>query len=78
MGQYKSNNQTLEKEWNGWKIKQTKSCARHKTVYRKMKTRKEFLELQRRKIFEQENEQIMLAVHRQELQEMLRLAEYGY
>jgi hypothetical protein len=43
-----------------------------------MKTRKEFLELQRRKIFEQENEQIMLAVHRQELQEMLRLAEYGY
>ena len=60
------------------KLNKTKSCARHKTVYKKMKTREQIQELRRRKIFEQENEQIMLAVHRQELQEMLRLAEYGY
>ena len=60
------------------KLNKTKSCARHKTVYKKMKTREQIQELRRRQIFEQENEQIMLAVHRQELQEMLRLAEYGY
>lgn len=43
-----------------------------------MKTREENQELQRRKIFERESQQIMLAVHRRELQEMLHLAEYGY
>ena len=40
-----------------------------------MKTREE---LQRKRLFEKESEQIMLAVHRRELQEMLHLAEYGY
>ncbi len=43
-----------------------------------MKTRKENQELQRKRFFEKENEQLMLMVYRQELQEMLRLAEYGY
>ncbi len=60
------------------KNKQTKSCARHTLVYRKMKTRKEIQEIQRKKIFEREGEQLMLAVHQHELQEMLHLAEYGY
>ena len=31
-----------------------------------------------RRLFERENEQLMLAVYHCELQEMLHLAEYGY
>lgn len=31
-----------------------------------------------KRIFQRENEQLMLAVNRIELQEMQRLAEYGY
>jgi len=43
-----------------------------------MKTREEYQEQQRKRFFEKENERLMLMVYRQELQEMLHLAEYGY